>query len=155
MQRLPGLGSWAAVELGRCRWGIQVEFCGRAVPLSPPTTSLPSPQPPSFWGPSLPFKYLDLLKTIGGKWSIQKLCIKVINANSSEEIASTDGNGTFATNAAAGCADGNYGMYVTCKLWQAEQTALLNSAGIEASSGFIIACLTASRPRVSEKSRGA
>lgn len=36
---------------------------------------------------------------------------KVINANSSEEIASTDGNGPFATNA-AGCADGNYGMYV-------------------------------------------
>lgn len=36
---------------------------------------------------------------------------KVINANSSEEIASTDGNGPFATNA-SGCADGNYGMYV-------------------------------------------
>lgn len=36
---------------------------------------------------------------------------KVINANSSEEIASTDGNGPFTTNA-AGCADGNYGMYV-------------------------------------------
>lgn len=36
---------------------------------------------------------------------------KVINANSSEEIASADGNGPFATNA-AGCADGNYGMYV-------------------------------------------
>ena len=36
---------------------------------------------------------------------------KVINSNSSEEIASTDGNGPFATNA-AGCADGNYGMYV-------------------------------------------
>lgn len=36
---------------------------------------------------------------------------KVINANPSEEIASADGNGPFATNA-AGCADGNYGMYV-------------------------------------------
>lgn len=39
---------------------------------------------------------------------------KVINANSSEEIASTDGNGPFPTNA-AGCADGNYGMYVNTR----------------------------------------
>lgn len=36
---------------------------------------------------------------------------KVINANSSEKIAPTDGINPFPANA-SGCADGNYRMYV-------------------------------------------
>lgn len=59
--------------------------------------------------------------------STKALHKEVISANSSEEIASTDGNGPFATNA-AGCADGDYGMYVNMQaLRQAGRAAPLNS----------------------------
>lgn len=80
--------------------------------LLPQPRRSPAPNPLLPEDPPCPSKYLDLLKTIGGKMIyIKALHKKVINANSSEEIASTDGNGPFATNA-SGCADGNYGMCV-------------------------------------------
>lgn len=61
---------------------------------------------------SPPQNYWAILKKNREKWSIQKLCIKkVINANSTEKIAPTDGTNPFPANA-SGCADGNYRMYV-------------------------------------------
>lgn len=61
----------------------------------------------------LPFlKLFSYIKKIGGKTNYTKaLHKKVINANSSEKIAPTDGINPFPANA-SGCADGNYRMYV-------------------------------------------
>lgn len=56
------------------------------------------------------FSYI--LKKNRGKMNYTKaLHKKVINANSSEKIAPTDGINPFPANA-SGCADGNYRMYV-------------------------------------------
>lgn len=98
-------------------WGPQMRNTGRVQGNSAsPTLAAHSHHSLHGLLPVRPLPAPQIFRPIKSHWggkmvSTKALHKKVINANSSEEIASTDGNGPFATNA-AGCADGDYGMYV-------------------------------------------